>query len=205
MPLNAKPSSRLAKSEIWECDRSVINNKTMTKNTLKCYCSLIVISMTACSSTQPTTGGNSTTQAGGVAPAGMNAAGEVIDSSQVSEGHGRKVTGRDGWRGEILGKPAPGSPFNKLQIGMSVAEVTRIVGTPSAQGAYLTGQAFNPFSFGAGKSRYELVYKNKGRLIFDSPSAWDFGAAYSSGVASGAYGVGYLVWIINNPREPGTR
>jgi len=161
--------------------------------------------MTACSSTQPTTGGNSTTQAGGVAPAGMNAAGEVIDSSQVSEGHGRKVTGRDGWRGEILGKPAPGSPFNKLQIGMSVAEVTRIVGTPSAQGAYLTGQAFNPFSFGAGKSRYELVYKNKGRLIFDSPSAWDFGAAYSSGVASGAYGVGYLVWIINNPREPGTR
>jgi hypothetical protein len=100
----------------------------------------------------------------------MNAAGEVIDSSQVSEGHGRKVTGRDGWTGEILGKPAPGSPFNKLQIGMSVAEVTRIAGTPSAQGAYLTGQAFNPFSFGAGKSRYELVYKNKGRLIFDSPS-----------------------------------
>jgi hypothetical protein len=177
--------------------------KTFARN---CLYAFVSVSLCACSGTQTSTGSGTVTQAGGTkVPAGMNAAGEVIDSSQVSEGHGRKVTGRDGWTGEILGKPAPGSPFNKLQIGMSVAEVTRIAGTPSAQGAYLTGQAFNPFSFGAGKSRYELVYKNKGRLIFDSPSAWDFGAAYSSGVASGAYGVGYLVWIINNPREPGTR
>jgi hypothetical protein len=171
------------------------------------FCVLLSMTLGACQGTQstPVDSVGQAAQNKGKIPSGMNAAGDVIDSSQVSEGHGRKVTGRDGWRGEILGKPAPGSPFNKLQIGMSVAEVTRIVGTPSAQGAYLTGQAFNPFSFGAGKSRYELIYRNKGRLIFDSPSAWDFGAAYSSGAASGAYGVGYLVWIIHNPREPGNR
>lgn len=165
---------------------------------------ILAAALAGCAGSGSTDSGSTATT--GPVPAGMNAAGEVIDSSQVSEGHGRKVTGRDGWSGEILGKPAPGSAFNQLQIGMSVAEVTRIVGRPSAQGAYLTGQAFNPFSFGgAGKSRFELVYKNKGRLIFDSPSAWDFGAASSSGFASGAYGAGYLVWIIHNSREPGTR
>jgi hypothetical protein len=167
------------------------------------YCALL--SLAACSGTQQQTSPANAAPAGKVT-AGMNAAGEVVDSTQVSEGHGRQVAGRGGWRGEILGKPAPGSPFTRLEIGMSVAEVTRIVGTPSAQGAYLTGQAFNPFSFGgAGKSRYELVYKGNGRLIFDSPSAWDFGASSSSSFASGAYGVGYLVWIIHNSREPGTR
>jgi hypothetical protein len=135
-------------------------------------------------------------------PPGMNSAGQVVDSSQVSEGYGKKVTGRDGWTGEILGKSTTGSGFSRLQMGMSVAEVTRILGRPSDQGAYLTGQAFNPFHFGSGKSRYELVYKNQGRLIFDSPSAYDFGGMSSNGAAQGAYGSGYLVWIINNSREP---
>ena len=135
----------------------------------------------------------------------MNAAGEVIDSSQVSEGHGKKVVGRDGWRGEILGTPAPGGRFSRLQIGMTVAEVASILGPPSDQGSYITGQAFNPFSFGAGKSRYEMVYKNQGRLIFDSPSAFDFGAVGTIGAASGAYGVGYLVWVINSASQPGRR
>ena len=136
-------------------------------------------------------------------PPGMNAAGEVVDSTQVAEGYGKKVTGRDGWTGEILGRSS--GNFSRLQIGMSVAEVTRILGRPSDQGAYLTGQAFNPFSFGAGKSRYELVYKNQGRLVFDSPSAFDYGGMSSTGASQGAYGSGYLVWIINNSREPGYR
>jgi hypothetical protein len=135
-------------------------------------------------------------------PPGMNSAGQVVDSSQVSEGYGKKVTGRDGWTGEILGKSTTGSGFSRLQMGMSVAEVTQILGRPSDQGVYLTGQAFNPFHFGSGKSRYELVYKNQGRLIFDSPSAYDFGGMSSSGAAQGAYGSGYLIWIINNSREP---
>jgi hypothetical protein len=122
----------------------------------------------------------------------MNSTGEVVDSSLVSEGHGKKVEGRDGWTGEILGKVAPGSRFSRLQIGMPVAEVVRLLGSPSDQGAYITGQAFNPFWYGSGKSRYEMVYKNQGRLIFDSPSA------YSGSSPS-------LVWIINSSKERGYR
>jgi hypothetical protein len=137
-------------------------------------------------------------------PSGMNANGEVIDSSKVSEGYGKKVSGRGGWTGEILGVPTSGSKFSSLEIGMSVAEVARILGTPTDQGAYLTGQAFNPFNFGSGKSRYEMVYKNQGRLIFDSPSPYAFGAGMG-GYANGAFGTGNLVWIIHNSKEPGYR
>ena len=135
---------------------------------------------------------------------GMNASGEVLDSSKVSEGYGKKVTGRGGWTGEILGIPASGSSFSSLEIGMSVAEVARTLGAPTDQGTYLTGQAFNPFNFGSGKSRYEMVYKNQGRLIFDSPSPYAFGAGMG-GYSQGAFGVGNLVWIIHNSREPGYR
>jgi hypothetical protein len=134
----------------------------------------------------------------------MNDAGEVIDSSQVTEGYGRQVTGRGGWRGEVLGKAAAGGKFQRLEIGMSVGEATAILGRPSDQGTYLTGQAFNPFHFGSGKSRFELVYKGQGRLIFDSPSPYSFGSGMG-GIANGAYGSGNLVWIINNPRERGYR
>ena len=170
----------------------------MKKTTTLLSLSLLAFAFAGCAG-----GGGSTASSSSKIPPGMNAAGEVVDSNQVSEGYGKKVTGRDGWTGEILGRPAGG--FSRLQIGMSVAEVTRILGRPSDQGAYLTGQAFNPFSFGSGKARYELVYKNQGRLIFDSPSAFDFGGMTNTGAAQGAYGSGYLVWIINNSREPGYR
>lgn len=136
--------------------------------------------------------------------AGMNANGAVVDSSKVSEGYGKKVTGRGDWTGEILGIPASGSKFRNLEIGMSVAQVARILGAPTDQGAYITGQAFNPFHFGTGKSRYEMVYKNQGRLIFDSPSPFSFNTSMG-GAANGAFGVGNLVWIIHNSKEPGFR
>lgn len=181
-----------------------MNISLLAKQFIPPTCVCLVVTLAGCAGR----GSSNTTQDGaanGKAPAGMNAAGEVVNSSQVSEGHGKKVTGRDGWRGEILGVPAPGSRFTSLQIGMSVSEVARLLGPPSDQGAYLTGQAFNPFSFGAGKSRYEMVYKNQGRLVFDSPSAFDYGGLTRTGLSNGAYGAGYLVWIINNSREPGHR
>ena len=129
----------------------------------------------------------------------MNEAGEVVDSSQVSEGHGKKIKGINGYSGEILGTPVAGSKFSKLQIGMTVAQVADILGTPSEQGTYVTGQAFNPFNFsGSGSTRYQMIYKNQGRLIFDSPSVYDFGGMTTTGSSHGAYGRGYLVWIINS-------
>lgn len=127
----------------------------------------------------------------GPAP-GMNASGQVVDSKLVEAGRGQHVKGLNDWEGEITGKPAPNSRFTKLQIGMSMKQVTDIAGQPSDQGAYVTGKAWIPFYFGSDRHRHEMVYKGQGRLIFAGGSMGD--------VMSGN-----LIWIIHNSNEPGYR
>ncbi|NEX20409.1 hypothetical protein G3480_08820 [Thiorhodococcus mannitoliphagus] len=125
-------------------------------------------------------------------PPGMNAQGEVVDSSQIEGGHGKQVTGLNDWEGEITGKSFRGAKFDRLKIGMPMKQVTDLIGEPSDQGAYMTGKAWIPFYFGSDRYRHELVYKNQGRLIF-------------AGGAIGDFSSGHLTWIIYNPREPAYR
>jgi hypothetical protein len=124
--------------------------------------------------------------------AGLNDRGEVVDSSKVEAGSGTKVKGLNDWEGEITGRPAPGSKFTRLQIGMSMRQAVDIVGQPTDQGAYVTGKAWIPFYFGSDRHRFEMVFKNQGRLIFAGGSLGDFTG-------------GNLVWIIHNPTEGGYR
>lgn len=123
---------------------------------------------------------------------GMNEAGQVVDSSKVEAGYGQTVKGMNNWEGEITGKPAPGSKFTKLQIGMPMKQVTDLIGQPTDQGAYVTGKAWIPWYFGNDRHRYEMVYKGQGRLIFAGGSMGDFTS-------------GNLIWIIHNPAEGGYR
>jgi hypothetical protein len=102
------------------------------------------------------------------------------------------VKGINGWEGEITGKPAPGSKFKKLQIGMSIKQVTDLIGQPTDQGAYVTGKAWIPFYFGSDRYRHEMVYKGQGRLIF-------------AGGSVGDYTSGHLISIIHNAKEGGSR
>jgi len=125
-------------------------------------------------------------------PPGMNANGEVVDSKLVSAGSGQRVKGLANWEGEITGKPARNSTFTKLQVGMSMKQVTDLVGQPTDSGAYMTGKAWIPFYFGSDRHRYEFVYKNQGRLIF-------------AGGSLGNFSGGNLIWIIHNGHEPGYR
>lgn len=122
----------------------------------------------------------------------MNERGDVVDSKKVTEGFGRKVKGINDWDGEITGNPGPNSPFTRLQIGMSARQVIDLIGPPTDQGGYITGRAFIPFYYGSDRSRYEMAYKNHGRLIFAS------GARFSVGGSN-------LVWIIHNPNDTGYR
>ncbi len=133
-----------------------------------------------------------TTAAAPVAPSGVNARGEVTDSSKVEAGQVRQVKGLGGWEGEITGMPARASKFSQLQIGIPMKQVTDLIGAPTDQGAYLTGKAWIPFYFGSDRSRYELVYKGQGRLIFSGEGGFSDGA-------------GHLSWIIHNDNEPGYR
>jgi hypothetical protein len=126
------------------------------------------------------------------ATAGVNDKGEVVDSSKVTAGQGTKVKGRGSWEGEITGKPGRNSKFAKLEIGMSMKEVTDLAGQPTDSGAYVTGKAWIPFYFGSDRHRFEMVYKNQGRLIF-------------AGGSLGNFTGGNLIWIIHNGTEPGYR
>ncbi len=124
---------------------------------------------------------------------GMNERGEVIDPRKVEAGYGQKVKGLDDWEGEITGKPAPGSKFAQLKIGMSAAQVLGILGQPSDQGAHPTGKAWIPFYFGSDRYRYEVVYKGQGRLLFASGAGFGWDANT------------HLIWIIHSAAEQGFR
>jgi hypothetical protein len=123
-------------------------------------------------------------------PSWMNAEGEVTNSSAVEAGYGETVKGVNDYEGEITGKPAPGSKFTQLKIGMPMKQVTDLIGEPTDQGAYITGKAFIPFFFGGDRYRYEMAYKGQGRLVF---------AGKSMGTG------GNLIWIIHNKTDSGYR
>lgn len=124
-------------------------------------------------------------------PAGMNERGEVIDPKKIEAGSGKTVKGLNGYEGEIVGIPVAGSKFTQLQIGMPLKQVLDIVGTPTDQGAYVTGKAFIPFFFGSDRYRHEVVYKGLGRLVFAGSSGFDTNA--------------HLIWIIHSANEQGYR
>lgn len=90
---------------------------------------------------------------------------------------GREVVGRDEVEGEIVGTEIPGSPFAKLEIGMSIKQVRESIGKANQDdaecGSYFTGKAFIPFHFGGDKMRQECAYKGLGRLSFTNQSDFD--------------------------------
>ncbi len=156
------------------------------------------LAITACANVNiPGLGSGKSESAAAPAPTGpkigpgMNERGEVVDPKKVEAGFGQKVKGLNDWEGEITGKPAPGSKFTQLKIGMSRAQVLHIVGTPTDQGAYMTGKAWIPFNFGSDRYRHELVYKGQGRLIFAGSAGFDSNA--------------HLIWIIHSANEQGFR
>jgi len=124
--------------------------------------------------------------------AGMDERGNVVDPSKIEAGSGKTVKGINDYEGEITGNPVPGTKFTQIQIGMSMKQVTDIVGQPTDQGAYITGKAFIPFFFGGDRYRHELHYKGYGRLIFAGGSAGDISG-------------GRLIWVIHSANESGYR
>jgi hypothetical protein len=163
----------------------------------KLLIALIFCALSGCQTGGSATRSDSPPPAGGSSASqpGINASGEVTDASKVQAGSGKKVKGIGDWEGEIVGTPV--SKFAQLQIGMSARQAVDICGPPTDQGAYITGKAFIPFYFGSDRTRFELIYKGQGRLIFAG------GGGYA-GDWSG-YGGGNLIWIINSASEPGYR
>jgi len=69
--------------------------------------------------------------------------------------------------GEVIGKPAPGSKFAKLKIGMTLKQVVGLIGSPASQWQRPTGKAHIPFYFGDDRWVVEYAYSKEGQLSFN--------------------------------------
>lgn len=79
----------------------------------------------------------------------------------------RIAKSKDGsFNGEVIGTPAPGSKFAKLQIGMRMREVTRLIGAPDDMSRHETGKRWIPFYFGNDAQRLEVFYRGEGCLTY---------------------------------------
>ena len=79
----------------------------------------------------------------------------------------RIVKSRDGsFDGEVVGTVAAGSAFSKVQIGMELNEVTRMLGNPVRMTSHETGKRWIPFYYGNDVRRANLHYAGEGCLSF---------------------------------------
>jgi hypothetical protein len=70
--------------------------------------------------------------------------------------------------GEIVGKPAPGSKFSKLKIGMPLKQVVATIGAPTKEWSHPTGKVSIPFYFGPDRWVIQYSYKGEGLLTLNS-------------------------------------
>lgn len=70
------------------------------------------------------------------------------------------------FEGEIIGTPAPRSQFAKLQIGMTMREVSDLIGAPHDMVRHETGKRWIPFYFGNDAQRLQTLHKGEGCLTY---------------------------------------
>ncbi|KAA0595274.1 hypothetical protein FZ942_16715 [Azospirillum lipoferum] len=90
----------------------------------------------------------------------------------------RMVKSRDGrYEGEVIGTPAPGSRFAKLQIGMTMEEVSTLIGAPDNMIRHETGKRWIPFYFGNDAQRLQVIYRNEGCLTYTGGNVFGGGGS----------------------------
>jgi hypothetical protein len=69
-------------------------------------------------------------------------------------------------QGLIIGSPTQDGKFVKLKIGMTLSEVSALIGGGDDQNHYPTGKGWIPFYFGSDTQRIEILYRGEGCLVF---------------------------------------
>jgi hypothetical protein len=77
---------------------------------------------------------------------------------------------------QIIGEIPSDSKFNKISLGMSMQQVSDLIGPPTDTKSYITGKTFIPFYFGSDGARIETLYKEEGRITFTGGAG--FGGVY---------------------------
>ena len=89
------------------------------------------------------------------------------EARQAEQGDVRRVKSDDGRiDGFIRGTPAPHSKFKHLRIGMTHSEIMSLIGEGSDRRAYITGKGYVPFYFGNDITRFEVLYRGSGTLVY---------------------------------------
>ncbi len=70
--------------------------------------------------------------------------------------------------GDVVGKPAAGSKFARLKLGMTLTQVEKAIGPPTKQWTHPTGKASIPFYFGPDRWVIQYSYKGEGVLTLNS-------------------------------------
>jgi len=154
---------------------------------MKAFSSLVLVSacaaLAACATSQ---GGSSGTAPATAAPANATpAAASTTPTSTTATTAGapskygptRVVKSRDGsFDGEVIGTPARNSKFSRLVIGMTMDEVTSLIGGPDNMVRHETGKRWIPFYFGNDAQRVEVLYRGEGCLTYTAGNVFGGGS-----------------------------
>ena len=88
-------------------------------------------------------------------------------SSPAPAANTKIVASTDGtFSGEIVGNIKPGSKFSKLKIGMTMAQVQKLIKAPDDMTRHETGKRWIPFYFGNDSQRLQTYYEGEGCLTY---------------------------------------
>jgi hypothetical protein len=90
---------------------------------------------------------------------------EEARKEEVRKEEARKKAAAEG---EIVGKPAHGSKFARLKLGMTLSQVEKLIGPPTRRWQHPTGKVSIPFYFGPDRWVIQFAYKHEGVLTFNA-------------------------------------
>lgn len=79
--------------------------------------------------------------------------------------------------------------FSVVRHGMSLEEVSDLIGPPTATTSRITGKAWAPFYYGGDTARLFALYKGRGRIVFSNASRYT--------------PVWRVIEVVEDPRESG--
>jgi len=93
---------------------------------------------------------------------------ETAEKTAPAKESAKEAPKKEASQATIIGKPAPGSKFSKLKIGMTLSQVEKTIGHPTKQWTHPTGKASIPFYFGPDRWVIQYSYKGEGVLTLNS-------------------------------------
>ena len=97
----------------------------------------------------------------------MIAGGDPIRSCELIMTRSRQPEGRMQNAQQGV-RPRSGSRFSQLRLGMTIKQVTDLIGPPKDTDSHESGKRWIPFYFGNDARRLEALYENEGCLVFAS-------------------------------------